>query len=355
MTTIEVTKTQYRVADFIRWQKEDSLVLSPYFQRRYVWKPNTKSYFIDTVLRGWPSPIICIRGKTERDTRRTIWEVVDGQQRLRTLFSYIDESLLEDFNPERDRFTVQAIHNPEAAGKQFDELPERAQKRILSYQLSTHVLPGNVEDHEVLEMFARLNSAAVQLNHQEMRNANYAGVFKTAMYELGLEQLERWREWKMFTEDEIARMKEVELTSDLVMNMVEGLTGKTQPRLDDIYEQYDDKFTGVEEVKRRFGHVMDVIDELIGDHIRETVYAREAYFFTLFAYLYDVMYGLGSSLGRREAKELPPNLPEHLLKVSEDFRSKNVPEDILYAVQRASRDFKRRKARLQYMASVCNA
>jgi len=137
--------------------------------------------------------------------------------------------------------------------------------------------------------------------------------------------------------------------------MVEGLTGKTQPRLDDIYEQYDDKFTGVEEVKRRFGHVMDVIDELIGQRIRETVYAGEAYFFTLFAYLYDVMYGLGSSLGRREAKELPPDLLEHLLNVSEDFRSKNVPQDILYAVQRASRDFKRRKARLQYMASVCNA
>jgi hypothetical protein len=353
--TIEIAKTQYRVADFVRWQKEDSLILNPSFQRRYVWKPNTKSYFIDTVIRGWPTPIICIRGKSVRDRQWNVWEVVDGQQRLRTLFSFIDEALLPDFDPERDRFTILGIHSKEAAGKRFEELSDQVQKRILSYQFSTQVLPASIDDSEVLEMFARLNSAAIRLNNQELRNATFSGAYKTAMYQMSLEQLKRWRDWRVFSDDRITRMKEVELTSDIAMNMLLGLTGKTQSRIDNMYSEYENEMPGVDELKRRFAEVVDAIDELLGSEIVNTVYSRPEYFFTLYAYLYDTMYGLGSTMDSSSAKELPPNLRDSLLRVDEDFRTANVPLEVLPAVQRASADFGRRRARLGYLASVCNS
>ena len=137
--------------------------------------------------------------------------------------------------------------------------------------------------------------------------------------------------------------------------MVEGLTGKTQKRLGNIYKRYDKTFSGVEELKKRFRHVMDVIDELIGNQIRDTVYTSRVYFFTLFVFLYDNIYGLGSSLGGRKARRIQPGLKDCLLKVSDDFRSENVPAEVLDAVQRASSDFGRRTTRLQYLQSVCNA
>ena len=167
-------------------------------------------------IRGLPVPVIYLRERLDLESQETIREIVDGQQRLRTLMGFVNETLLRDFDPKRDRFEVRKVHNPEVADAAFPTLPEGIRKRILSYQFSTHVLPTDIEDREVLQMFARLNATGVKLNSQELRNAEWFGEFKTSMYSLALEQLDNWRGWKVLTEDQIVRMKEVEVTSDLV-------------------------------------------------------------------------------------------------------------------------------------------
>jgi hypothetical protein len=224
MRNMDIKHQQFKVSDFLSWQREGSLTLSPSFQRRPVWSAQAKSYLIDTVARNLPVPVVFIRERINLMTQRTVREVVDGQQRLRTLFTYIDSSSLEDFNEERDPFTVSQRHNKELARKSFSKLDDDTKRGILGYEFSTHVLPSTTEDRDVLMIFARLNSTGVQLNGQELRNAEYFGAFKSLMYELALEQLDRWRAWKILSEEQIARMLEVELVSDLAMTMIEGLT-----------------------------------------------------------------------------------------------------------------------------------
>jgi len=46
----EISKTTYKVSDFISWQRSRTLVLSPSFQRRPVWQPSAKSYLLDTIV-----------------------------------------------------------------------------------------------------------------------------------------------------------------------------------------------------------------------------------------------------------------------------------------------------------------
>src|SRR3954470_10685918 len=119
METFEIAQTQYKVADYLDWQRAGSLDLAPVFQRRTVWKPGAKSFLVDTVVRGLPTPIIFLRDRIDLSTMRPTREVVDGQQRLRSLLGYIDPgSLGNTFDPERDEFTVQRNHNPELAGRQ---------------------------------------------------------------------------------------------------------------------------------------------------------------------------------------------------------------------------------------------
>ena len=353
MREFNIRKTQFTVLDFLSWQREETLDLNPSFQRRAVWKPDARSYFIDTVVKGLPSPIIYLRQRVDLDTQKTVREVVDGQQRLRTVLTFVDPWCLNDIDPLRDRFVVKKVHNAEIAGKPFEKLSKQYQERILEYELSTHILPITVEDREVLEMFSRLNATGVKLNRQELRNAEYYGQFKSAMYELGLQQFDRWREWKVFTDDQISRMSEVELTSDVVMNMIKGLTGKTQKRLDDIYKEYDDEFPLQNETKRRFQNTMDEIDRIFGQVIRNTVFTSEVYFFSLFVFVYEQLYGLGSPLTRQKANHLPHAIREKLLDVGRRFQSRQVPDDVLDAVQRASSDFGRRRTRLRYMIKHC--
>lgn len=353
MRAIDVKRTVFRVSDFLAWQRDGSLELSPYFQRRPVWKRDAKSYFLDTVLRGLPAPLIYIRDRVDLERQTTIREVVDGQQRLRTLFSFIDPEVLDDFKPKRDRFMVKRVHNPDVADTSYAELSDEHQTRILGYEFSTHILPSTVEDREVLQMFARLNATGSKLNHQEIRNAEFFGEFKTLVYELALEQLERWRKWRLFTEHQIARMKEVETTSDLLMTMIEGLTGKTQARLDKLYKRYDQELPGESEIARRFRRTMDAVDDLIGGDVHNTVYSSPVYFFSLFTFIYDRLYGLESDFKRTKAAKLPSGLKECLLRVSQDFETEEVPDYVLDAVQRASSDTGRRKTRHKYLSEQC--
>jgi hypothetical protein len=352
LEAIDIKRTLFSVSDFLDWQKQSALDLNPPFQRRSVWKPGAKSYLVDSVVRGLPTPLIFIRERLDLESLRPMREVIDGQQRLRTLIAYIDESALPDFKPARDRFVVRREHNRALAGKTFKQLDKETRTRILAYEFSTQVLPNSTEDRDILMIFARLNSTGTALNFQELRNAEFFGLFKTLMYQLAYEQLERWLEWGIFSEEEVSRMAEVEMTSDLVGNMIAGLSGKTQTKLRSWYRQFDESFPGSEEVTRRFREVMDTLDELLGESIRTTVFTSQVYFFTLFTLIYDLMYGLGSDLAKRRPTSLPAGLREKLQAVSDDLRWQRVPDEILDAVQRASADFGRRRTRLQYREQV---
>ena len=193
-----ISKTVYKVNDFISWQRTNSLILSPSFQRRSVWPQAAKSLLVDTVVRGLPMPIIFLRERTDLKTLEPIREVVDGQQRLRTLLAFIDPSSLIGYEVSKDSFVVKKTHNEDIAGKHFAQLDATIRRQILNYDFSVHILPSDTDDRDVLQIFARMNSSGVKLNSQELRNAEFYGAFKTLSYILAYEQLDRWRKWGIF-------------------------------------------------------------------------------------------------------------------------------------------------------------
>ena len=303
-----ITKTIYKVNDFLSWKKSKSLILSPSFQRRPVWPKAAKSFLLDTVVKGLPIPIIFIREKTDIKSLEPIREVVDGQQRLRTLISYIAPNLLEDFEVNRDTFTIMKSHNDKLSNKLFVNLAEEDRKNILNYEFSVHVLPSDTEDREILQIFARMNSTGVKLNNQELRNAKYFGEFKNLCYLLAYEQLDRWRNWDIFSEMDIARMNEVEETSDYLCLMIKGLHGKSQSTLDRLYEKYENTLPIKPKLQKRFRNVMDKIDDVIGNEIKKTEFRRKVLFGSLFTFFYSKMYGLKSILNKQTPKSIPSKI-----------------------------------------------
>lgn len=345
----------YKLSELIEWQRNGQLILNPEFQRRSVWKRGAKSYLVDTVSRNLPVPLIFLRDVLDVEAQRSVKYVIDGQQRLRTLFAFVDPNLLTDFNPDTDAFKIARNHNPDLANKTFVQLPKNVQRTILSYRFSTQVLGSEVEDRDVLEVFARLNSTGMRLNYQEQRNAEWFGSFKTSMYQLAYEQLERWIIWGIFSESEISRMDEVELVSDLVNNILNGSSGRTKGVLDKIYEQYDEEFPYQSDVEARFRHVMDEIETMLGDVIAKSFFSRESLFFTLFQTIYNEIYDLSffepdsrpvhlSGARRREVRE-------RLLQAAEDFKHQRVPADVWDSFAKSSTHPGRREIRLNYLKS----
>lgn len=68
--------------------KRDLLDLDPPYQRRSVWNQSFKDYFVDTVLLEYPSPAIFLYEQIT-DAGQSIYHLVDGKQRLTTLFEFV--------------------------------------------------------------------------------------------------------------------------------------------------------------------------------------------------------------------------------------------------------------------------
>ena len=160
----------YSINDFLEWSHNGQLELSPKFQRRSVWTDTARSYLMDTIISGKPMPKVFIRQKLNPQTRKSIREVVDGQQRLRTILSFM-----------KDGFVISKRHNKTYGGfffSQLNEIDDEIQSQILNYEISVDLLV-NMSDPDVLDVFSRLNSYSVTLNEQEKINANHFGPFKT--------------------------------------------------------------------------------------------------------------------------------------------------------------------------------
>jgi uncharacterized protein with ParB-like and HNH nuclease domain len=349
MAQLKPTKTVYTVTDFLEWQRSGILQLKPIFQRREVWSSKAKSLFIDTVVKGLPAPIIFLRKTQDLAKLTSRLEVVDGQQRLRTLFSFINSDLLKDYDAAKDQFTVLSMHNPEIADTPFQKLQKEIRASILDYEISTHVLPPDTADEIVLRIFSRLNSTGAKLNHQELRNAKFFGAFKSLSYDLAIKNLPLWRRWKVFDDTDFARMVEVEMTSDLLESIMEGIQGKTQAKLDKIYEKYDDELEGSANLSTKFQRVLDSIDDSVGDTLADSRLQRQALFYSFFTACYDHMYGFGTKYHlRRLPKQLPTDFVKQFKRVNTLIVRGDLPDEVMDAMEKATTDKGRRDTRHRF-------
>jgi hypothetical protein len=271
----------YSISDFVEWEraKPKQLVLNPKFQRRSVWSDTARSYLMDTIVRGKPIPKVFIRQQIDTRKQTSYREVVDGQQRLRTILSYV-----------KDEFAILSRHNAEFGGKKFSALDETAQASILSYEIATDLLV-NLPDAEILDVFSRLNSYAVVLNPQEKIHAKHFGPFKILIDNIAHGQNAFWSGQKVLTDQQILRMGDVTLTADLVIAMLEGIRSKKQ--IATYYAKYEENFPqNTDDIRRKFAAVISAIQELFPAGLKTTEFRRIHLFYSLFTALYHKRYGL---------------------------------------------------------------
>lgn len=348
-----VTKTVFKVGDFVSWAQAGQLDLRPHFQRRAVWKSGAKSYLLDTVIRGLPIPIVFLRDRLALQTITTAREVVDGQQRLRTLLSFINPNLVPDYDLVSDGFKISYVHNSEYAGLAFQEMPPNVQQSIIGYEIPVHVFSADTEDRDILQIFARLNATGVKLNDQELRNAEWFGAFKSFTYDLAYRNLNRWQDWGIFKLGDIARMIEVEDVSDLIVSMHEGVHGKNQKQLNDYYEQFDAAYPMSEIVERRFEAVMAAIETQIGSHLKALEFSRRALFSDLFVSVYSLMYGLDAPIDKTvKPQKLPLGFAKTIQELSTQIEFGLSPPELASSLRGATAHKRSRTERISFILSA---
>jgi len=343
----------YSINDFLEWNDKKQLQLSPKFQRKSVWTEDAKSYLMDTIIRGKPIPKIFIRQTINVESRQSVREVVDGQQRLRTILSYLN-----------DGFVISKKHNSKYGGYFFSQLgnvDSDIQSQILNYELAVDLLV-NLPDNEILDIFSRLNSYSVILNEQEKIHANHFSQFKITVDSLAHRFNDFWTENKLLTNQKILRMEDTTLVADLVIAMLEGIQSKKQIKY--FYSKYEkDFYHDIELLGQNFDKTIYLIKDVFKEGLKDTEFKRIHLFYTLFTSFYHTLFGLTDmdKPVRKIEKAQFELLKLRLTGLNELFETKaisNLTEadvQFLEDSRRATTDTKVRVRRTEYLLEIINS
>jgi Protein of unknown function DUF262 len=256
-----------RVQDLVTWKGNDELDLAPWYQRRAVWTLPQKSYLINTLFECKPIPTLYFRHSIDLEADKSLREVVDGQQRIRSILEYISNDYATS-HPEHDK----KVHHKDLSNEQ--------KRKFRETQLSGAWLLG-ATDQDVIEVFGRLNSVAKTLNAAEKRNAEFSGEFKQFCLKQAASRVMFWRDLGIFSANDIARMQEIQFIGDIVLNLLDGLSDYSAPKLDRIYAKYDDKFSSARTIEKRLNRCFELIAALPRTVISDTIFSRQPLFFSL--------------------------------------------------------------------------
>jgi len=139
---------------------DKSIILQDQFQRRRVWNDIKASRLIESLILNVPIPV-CYFAEIESGA----YAVVDGQQRLTSIYRYLG-----------NEFPLRALKiRPDINRKRFHQLPPSDQRLIKNRAIRCIVILKESHPDIRFDVFERLNTATVSLNRQELRNSNYRG------------------------------------------------------------------------------------------------------------------------------------------------------------------------------------
>lgn len=258
--------------------KKGTLLLKPKYQRNPIWSLGQKCFLIDSLISGSPIPQVFINIKTAgvgRD-RKTIHEVVDGQQRLRAILEFMNDEYPLVRTTVRS-YPVSDIYEPHVNEK-YSELPANLQEAIWNYPLAVQELRG-WSDAEIKSLFRRLNYVVERLSKQELRHSQYFGEFVEAVEELASDEF--WDDIELFTRRDSQRMKDVEFISELFVVVIDGIQDG-QKSLDKFYADYDVLFPKRYNYVAKFRQTVASL-KTIQAFLASSRFTKKADFYALFA------------------------------------------------------------------------
>lgn len=125
---------------------------------------------IESILMNIPIPIVYLAATQDEKIN-----VIDGQQRLTSIFSFMDGTLPDEKDKVFKLTGLQVF--TELNGKTFNNLDESLQNKITDYSIRTITFTADSDPDLQYEIFSRLNTGSVALNSQELRNCIYRGEF----------------------------------------------------------------------------------------------------------------------------------------------------------------------------------
>ncbi|MFE3589050.1 DUF262 domain-containing protein [Streptomyces niveus] len=241
---MQTSATNKRLRLLLTGIRDSTLVPNPHFQRRLVWSNAHKIAFLQTVLDGLPFPEIFISaGDVNPDTGDGTELIVDGQQRITTLYEYFTAS---------PNIKVRQGDLPP-----YKELTNEQKVEFLEYEVVIRDL-GALTEGETQEIFKRINSTNYSLNAMEVNNSRFDGALK--LFAENVAAKDFFTNHKVFTSLDGRRMNDIRFALTLTISCFAGYFNR-----DDSHEEFLDRFNDDFPLESQMGdginHVISFIEE----------------------------------------------------------------------------------------------
>lgn len=159
----------YSVQYLYELMKRGKIILEVPFQRQQIWTTDKSSALIESVIMNVPIPPLYFAEEENGD-----WLVVDGLQRLSSIWKYYD-----------NEFALTKLEVLTELNKlKYKDLPPKSRSLLDDGMLRVNVIRKDSHMDIKYDIFMRLNRGAVTLNYQELRNCMYRGRLNDAAKEL---------------------------------------------------------------------------------------------------------------------------------------------------------------------------
>ncbi len=274
--------TTQQITWFLDAYRNNQIDLDPPYQRKSVWSLKDRKFFLDTIFRNYPAPPVFIHRNVD-DNGYVKYFVVDGKQRLETIFQYADNKISIDAD----------FGDSNLNGKKFKQLSVENKRKFWDYTIVVDFI-DTIEGTNIEEVFDRVNRNARNLQPQELRHARFNGWFISLVEDEA--QMDFWWTYKISTRDRDKRMKNVQFISELVLVIIDNeIQGFDHAYLDTKYAMYDDIDEIMElnsfnatDCKSRIETIKSFLEEAnkVNNCIVDYVAGSNSNFYTLWAYLH---------------------------------------------------------------------
>ena len=252
-------EVEYYGADFpvdtlVKRMAEKEFII-PGFQRKYIWKEEEASRFIETLLLGLPSPSLFLA----KDKFSKKYLVIDGQQRLKTL-----QYFFQGFFPNGKVFKLKNVVQ-QLEGLTYSKLPLSERRELDNAIIHCIIISESYDPRGIFYLFERLNTTGTPLNPQEIRNAIYHGSFSELLQDLS--NNETWRE--LYGKDDIRANEQEHILRFLALHFdLENYSGNMKNFLNQfMLKNKDLDIISENEMKNIFIKTIDFLKNCIGSKV----------------------------------------------------------------------------------------
>ncbi len=227
--------TDWTVESVINSQKRGSFNINPSFQRRDAWTLKKKSRLIESLIYGLPIPQIVL---AEDRAHRGKYIVVDGKQRLITLFSF--------FSDDKElSFELSELNSGKLNGFDRTKLEQtypELYNNLLNQSLRSIIIKNWSTENLLYTIFYRLNSGSLPLSPQELRKALKPGEFLDLIdaYCTGSNALQKIM--KETAPDPRMRDMDLILRYFVMTQHIDSYRGNYKKAVDDICDYYNNNW-----------------------------------------------------------------------------------------------------------------